>query len=160
MIFAIYVSVSASSGAGVRTCNLAVVSPIMPMLKYLLDHTSRVYMTCLMTLINSDGGGIGLLSPKSYVDVPETRACRTLKNLTFGIPIFCRINHPSNIPFSIEKHPIFPKLGAFYHNLLKIHPIFQFGLLRLLLENPPIGIQNFAKKRPKRQAHITYTMSM
>ena len=30
----------------------------------------------------------------------------------------------TSIPFLIEKHPILPKLGAFYNNLLKIHPIF------------------------------------
>ena len=36
---------------------------------------------------------------------------------------------PISIPFSIEKHPILPKLGAFYNNLFKIHPIFEFGLL-------------------------------
>ena len=38
---------------------------------------------------------------------------------------------PISIPFSIEKDPILPKLGAFYNNFHKMHPIFEFGLLRL-----------------------------
>ena len=31
---------------------------------------------------------------------------------------------PISIPFSTEKHPILLNLVAFYHNLLKIHPIY------------------------------------
>ena len=39
-----------------------------------------------------------------------------LKNLTFSKPISCRIFHPSiSIPFSIENHPILPKLCGFYY---------------------------------------------
>ena len=37
-----------------------------------------------------------------------------LENLTFSIPIH-PITHPSpiSVPYSIEKHPILPRLGAF-----------------------------------------------
>ena len=64
---------------------------------------------------------------------------------------------PISILFSIEKHPILSKLDVFYNNLLK----FNLGSF-VSDENPPIAIPNFAKKRPKRQAHNrpTYTMSM
>ena len=47
------------------------------------------------------------------------------ENLTFSISIFCTITHPSVcISFLKEKHPVLLKLGAFCHNLLKIHPIY------------------------------------
>ena len=47
-----------------------------------------------------------------------------LENLTFSIPIFHPITHPS-IWYTIfnRKAPNFPQLGAFYNDLLKIHPI-------------------------------------
>ncbi len=41
-----------------------------------------------------------------------------LKNTIFG---------PFNIPFSVEKHPIYAKLGAFLAKSPKIHPILQIG---------------------------------
>ena len=36
--------------------------------------------------------------------------------------------------FSIEKHPILPKLGAFYNNLFKIHPIYVIWALSSLMK--------------------------
>ena len=72
------------------------------------------------------GGGGGVTSPKSYVDVPAKP-----RKSDFLYTNFSPNYPPINIPFSIEKHPILPKLGAFYNNLLKIHPIFEFGLLHL-----------------------------
>ena len=52
-----------------------------------------------------------------------------------------------------RKHPILTKLGAFYNNLPKIHPVlYNLGFL-VSDENPPIAIPNFVKKCPKRQAH-------
>ena len=68
----------------------------------------------------------GLLSPKSYVDVPAEpqKSDFLYTNVSLNYPLI-------SIPFSIEKHPILPKLGAFYNDLLKIHPIFEFGLFRL-----------------------------
>ena len=61
---------------------------------------------------------------------------------------------PISIPFSKEKHPIWIKLGAFYNNLPKIHPIYVIWAPSSLMKTPPIAIPNFAKKCPKRQAHI------
>ena len=61
---------------------------------------------CFINTINMSPGG--LLSPKSYVDVPaEPRKSDFLyTNFSPNYP-------PISIPFSIEKHPILPKLGAF-----------------------------------------------
>ena len=96
----------------------------------------------------------GLLSPKSYVDVlAEPRKFDFLYTN-------CLPNYPPiGIPVSIDKQLILPKLAAFYNNLLKIHPIFEFGLFYLWW-NPPIAKPNFAKKHTKRQPHNTYTKSM
>ena len=77
-----------------------------------------------------------------------------LENLTISIPIFCQNFPPISIPFSEKKHPIWIKLGAFYNNLPKIHPIYVIWAPSSLMENPPIAIPNFAKRCPKRQAHI------
>ena len=95
--------------------------------------------------------GGGVLSPKSYVDLPaEPRKSDFLyTNFSPNYP-------PISIPFSKEKHPILPKLGAFYNNLLKIHPIFEFGLLRLCWK-PTHRYTKFHKKAPQKAG--TYRVS-
>ena len=78
-----------------------------------------------------------------------------LENLIFSIQFFFWPNSPPvSIPFLIKKHPILPKFGALYNNLLNIHPIFEFGLLRVSDENPSTATPNFATKHLKRLAHI------
>ena len=80
----------------------------------------KILMTMQMKM--PGGGGGGLLSPKSYVDVPaEPRKSDFL--YTNFLPNY----PPISIPFLIEKHPILPKLGAFYNNLLKITQFFNLG---------------------------------
>ena len=96
---------------------------------------------------NRDPGGV--LSPKSYVDVPAGPRKSDYLYTNF-LPNF----PPISIPFSKEKHPIWIKLGAFYNNLPKIHPICVIWAPSSLMKTPPIAIPNFAKKCPKRQAHI------
>ena len=66
---------------------------------------------------NTFPGG-GVLSPKSYVDVPAgpRKSDYLYSNFLPNFP-------PISIPFSKEKHPILIKLGAFYNNLPKIHTI-------------------------------------
>ena len=91
----------------------------------------------------------GLLSPKSYVDVPD-RPWKSDFLYTNFLPNF----PPISLPFSKEKHPILTKLSAFYNNLPKKHPIYVIWAHIWLWSKPPIAIPNFAKKRPKRQAHI------
>ena len=61
---------------------------------------------------------------------------------------------PISVPFMKEKHPIWPNWVLFYNNLPQIHPnLCNLGSF-VSDENPRIAIPNFAKKRPKRQAHI------
>ena len=90
----------------------------------------------------------GVLSPKSYVDVPAGPRKSDYLYTKF-LPNF----PPISIPFLKEKHPILIKLGAFYNSLPKIHPIYVIWAPSSLMK-PPIAIPNFAKKCPKRQAHI------
>ena len=93
-------------------------------------------MTCSIRCTSRSGE---VLSPQSYMDVPAE-----LQNYP-----------PISIPFSKEKHHILHILGAFYYNLLKIHPIFKSGLLRLWWK-PPDQYTKFHKKAPgKTQAHIS-----
>ena len=67
---------------------------------------------------------------------------------------------PISIPFSKEKHPIWIKLGAFYKKFAQNTPnLCNLGSF-VSDENPPIAIPNFAKKRPKRQAHILYHVNV
>ena len=89
-------------------------------------------------------GGFGVLSPKSYVDVPAGPRKSDILYTNF-LPNF----QPISIPFSKEKHPILTKLEAFYNNLPNVCNLGSF-----IFDDPPITIPNFAKKRPKRQAHI------
>ena len=92
----------------------------------------------------------GVLSSKSYVDVPAGHRKSDYLYTNF-LPNF----PPISIPFLKEKHPILIKLGAFYNNLPKIHPIYVIWAPSSLMK-PPIAIPNFAKKCPKRQAHVGY----
>ena len=65
--------------------------------------------------------------PNKLSDIPEgvlfsNRVCGFACRTCFSKPI--SHNYPPvSIPISKEKHPILLKLGAFYHNLLKVHPI-------------------------------------
>ena len=84
-----------------------------------------------------------VLSPKLYVDVPAGP-------WKFG---FLHINFlhnypPISIPFSKEKHPILFKLGAFYHNLLQIHPIYVIWIH--LWWKPIDRCTKFRKKKKKK----------
>ena len=93
----------------------------------------------------------GILSPKSYVDVPAE-----LRKSDFLYSNFLPNYPPISVPFSIEKHPILPKLGAFYHNLLKIHPIFSIWAPSSLMKTPWSVYQILRKSTPKGR-HIKRT---
>ena len=80
--------------------------------------SSLIYKANVGVLVQVQLGG-GLLSPKSYVDVPA-RCWKSDFLYTNFLPNF----PPISIPFSKEKHPILTKLGAFDKNLPKIHPIY------------------------------------
>ena len=77
------------------------------------------------------------------------------KILTFTIPNFVAIYYPSVYQFCTKKHPILLKLGVFYTNLLKMHPIY-VNWVPLSVIKPPIAIPKFTKnkKHLKRQSQI------
>ena len=62
--------------------------------------------------------GWGVLSPKSYMDVPAGP-----QKFDFLYNNFLPNFPPISIPFLKDKHPILTKLGAFYNNLPQIHLI-------------------------------------
>ena len=127
---------------------------INDMLKTLgfMDVRNRIsYVTgCMMyKVINGMTPGGGVLSPKSYVDVPAGPRKSDYLYTNF-LPNF----PPISIPFSKEKHPIWIKLGAFYNNLPKIHPIYVIWAPSSLMKTPRSLYQISRKSAPKRQAHI------
>ena len=99
-------------------------------------------------IVFKPGGGGYFHQNRTWMCLPD------VENLTFSIPTFCLIPHPSVYHFSQEKHPILTKLGAFYNDLAKIHPIYVIWAPSSLMK-PPIAIPNFAKNHLKR-----HTMSM
>ena len=64
-----------------------------------------------------------------------------LENLTFSIPFFFQITYPSVYHVLKKSIQFLFKLGAFYHNLLKMYPIYVYDLGSFVPdENPPIVI--------------------
>ena len=88
--------------------------------------------------------GGGVLSPKSYVDVPAGP-----RKSDYLYTIFLPNFPPISIPFSKEKHPIWIKLGAFYNNLPKIHPIYVIWAPSSLKKTPRSLYQISRKSAPK-----------
>ena len=74
------------------------------------------------------------------------------KILTFAIPFLSPFT-TQYTNFVQKKHPVLIKLGAVYHNLLKMHPIYVNRALSSVTKTPT-PIPKFLKKHPKRQAHI------
>ena len=97
----------------------------------------------------------GLFWPKSFLGVPAEP-----RKFDFLYANFLPKYPPISLPFLIENHPILPKCCAVYNNLLKIHPLFEFGLLRLWWK--PTGCcTKFCKKAPQKAGTYTYfTTSM
>ena len=86
-------------------------------------------------------------------------ACRPRKS-DFLYTNFVSNFPPICIPFSNKKHTILTKLGAFYNNLPKIHPIYVIWA-PLSLMKTPIAIYQISQKSAPKGRHIhTYTMSM
>ena len=80
-----------------------------------------------------------------YVDVPAG-----LQNFDFRYTKFCPLLPSINIPILNKKHPILLKLDAFYHHLLKTHPISVNRMPSSVMKNPPIIVPKSTKKHPKR----------
>ena len=64
------------------------------------------------------------------------------------------VRHSLTFPYHFRKKSIWflSKLGAFYNNLPKVHPIYVIWAPSSLMKPPPIAIRNFAS--PKRYRHI------
>ena len=76
--------------------------------------------------------------------------------------LFCLVLNLFLSPFTthqctnfVQKHPISLKLGAFYGNLLQIHPICAFSV-----RNPLIDIPKLTKKHLKRRHIYVYQVNV
>ena len=67
---------------------------------------------------------------------------------------------PISIPFSKEKHPIWIKLGAFYNNLPKIHPIYVIWAPSSLMKTPRSVYQISRKGAPKGRHIYVYHVNV
>ena len=67
---------------------------------------------------------------------------------------------PISIPFSKEKHPILIKLGAFYNNLHKIHPIYVIWAPSSLMKTPRSLYQISRKSAPKGRHIYVYHVNV
>ena len=74
---------------------------------------------CSESIKNLGEGGI---PAKLYMNVPAEP-----QESDFIYTSFLLNYPPISIPLMIEKHPILPKFGVFYYNLLKILPINYLG---------------------------------
>ena len=91
----------------------------------------------------------------SFTKIVRGCACRTSKIWLSLYQFFAKFpTHQYTIFERKAPDLIWIKLGAFYNNLPQIHPIYVIWAPPSLMKTPPIAIPNFAKKCPKRQAHI------
>ena len=67
---------------------------------------------------------------------------------------------PISIPFSKEKPPIWIKLGAFYNNLPKIHPIYVIWAPSSLMKTPRSLYQISRKSAPKGRHIYIYLVNV
>ena len=67
---------------------------------------------------------------------------------------------PISIPFSKEKHPILIKLGIFYNNLPKIHPIYVIWAPSSLMKTPRSLYQISRKSAPKGRHIYVYHVNV
>ena len=95
---------------------IAVWSPSLLGTILILFNIGRYELYLLIHILASIPGG-DMLLPKLYVNVPAGS-----QKFDFLLTHFLH-NYPPISTFLKEMHPILLKLCAFYHNLLKIHPI-------------------------------------
>ena len=118
------------------------------------DVVSDKYSTAILTMGSLAARG-GVLSPKSYVDVPAGPRKSDYLYTNF-LPNF----PPISIPFSKEKRPIWIKLGAFYNNLPKIHPIYVIWAPSSLMKTPRSLYQISRKGAPKGRHIYVYHVNV
>ena len=107
--------------------------------------------TIIFRYVLTPGGGY-FHQNRTWMCLPD------LENLTFSIYQFLPNFPPISIPFSKEKHPLLTKLGAFYNNLPKIHPIYVIWAPSSLVN--PHRYTKFREKAPQKAGTYTFTMSM
>ena len=112
------------------------------------------YTTNILCTAGFKTRGWGLLSPKSYVDVPAGPWKSDFLYTNF-LPSF----PPISLAFLKEKHQILTKLGALYYNLPKIHPIYVIWAPLSLMKTPDHHTK-FCEKVPQKAGTYMYTMSM
>ena len=76
-----------------------------------------------------------------------------LKNLTFSIPFFCSISHPSVYQFG-------QNWVLFYNNLPKIHPIYVIWAPSSLMKTPRSLYQISRKSAPKGRHIYVYHVNV
>ena len=109
-------------------------------------HVAVAYVTNRKLTIFEMRSALGLIPPKTYVDVPD------LKKWTFSIVNFHF--HPiTHLPVYTRKAPNFPKSRAFYKDCKMAPNLCNLDSL-VSDKNPPIKKKKKKKKHPKRQAHI------
>ena len=123
-----------------------------------LNHLSNYHRRRLhspVTALSPFTRGGGVLSPKSYVDVPAGPRKSDYLYTNF-LPNF----PPISILISKEKHPICIKLGAFYNNLPKIHPIYVIWAPSSLMKTPGSLYQISRKSAPKGRHIYVYHVNV
>ena len=127
-------------------CNVYNEKPQLVWREFIKQWYARIDFFGLETRSITPGGGV--LSPKLYVDVPAGPRKSDYLYTNF-LPNF----PPISIPFSKEKHPIWIKLGAFYNNLPKIHPIYVIWAPSSLMKTP-WSLYQISRKGAPRGRHI------
>ena len=79
-----------------------------------------------------------------YVDVPA--GCQ---NFDFRYTFFFPNYHPSVYQFHTKTTQFCAKLGAFYDNLLKVHPMYVNWVPLCVRKTPQYAVPKFAKSTPK-----------
>ena len=104
------------------------------------------YLDSIRNPYTPRGGGLQKIFKCMWMcDVPAG-----VRNFDFHYIKFCPHLPQINIPILYKKHPILLKLGAFYHRLLKIHPIYVNWVPSSVMKPLPRSLyQNQLKSAPK-----------
>ena len=120
---------------------------------FVLNSCNSFDKSCQLLSTEDNNLPGGVLSSKLYGDVPAGSRKSDYLYTNF-LPNF----PPISIPFLKEKHPILIKLGAFYNNLPKIHPIYVIWAPSSLMKTPDLYTK--FREVPQKAGTYTYTMSM
>ena len=95
------------------------------------------------------------LPPGGYFHQNRTWMCLPdLENLTFSIPIFCLIYHPSVYHFRKKSTQFCPNLVLFTIICPKIHRIYVIWASSSLMNPPPRSLYQISRKSAPKGRHI------